>query len=185
MAKYQTEATERSKCLCWLTVWEGTQSPIERKSWLWMVTFCLQCENRDECWYHLSLLVSSVWGPHEMILATFRLSFALSIKSLWRHPHWHPHGCILQWFQSQASWQGGWILTETLGKLKHCYWSPTRQTETLLLNSYLTNWNIVAESLVLPPCVYSCLTLLPQIVTVSSALQAFVVCLLSSFFTSI
>lgn len=125
-------------------------------------------------WRQRSMLVcislppsSSMWGPHEMILSTFRLGFAFSVKFLWRHPH----RCIFQWFQSQTSWQGGWILTETRSKLKHCYWSPThqtetliealfsklkhccwtptRQTETLLLNSYLANWNIVAESLVL------------------------------------
>lgn len=60
---------------------------------------------------------SSMREPHEMILSTFRLGFAFSVKSLWRHPH----RCIFQWFQSQTSWQGGWILTETLSKLKHCY----------------------------------------------------------------
>lgn len=171
-------------------------------------------------WKQRSMLVrislppsSSMRGPHEMILSTFRLDFAFSVKSLWRHPH----RCIFQWFQSQASWQGGWILTETLNKLKHCYWSPTqqtetlllksysanwnivaeslldklkhcywiliRQTETLLLNSYSANWNIIAESLVLASCVYSCHTLVPQVVTVSSALQAFVVCLLSFHFS--
>lgn len=148
----------------------------------------------------LFLLVSSMWGQHEMILSTFRLGFAFSVKSLWSHPHWHNHRCVFQWVPKPGKltrrrnphrdfgklktlllnpYSANWnIVTEALlHKLKHCYRIPTPQTETLLLN--------LLKHCCWIPCpsrfVYSRFSLLPQIVTVSSALQAFVVCLMSLF----